>query len=170
MKILIVKNENGLTLIEVLAALTLTTIIMVTMYSFFFSYIKNDQRINTNILVRNESVQILEQLNNDFENVDTISNSIGNPSLTSFDAVDKKLTVNNDGTTTETDLTIHVELRDDSLYVNNKKVNDSTVSLTGTQFYMENGDLDLNLVIASKADPNVVLKTNTVFSLGDDSH
>ena len=56
--------------------------------------------------------------------------------MTAFDTIDKKMTVDSNGATYETDLTQHFELKDGNLYVDSKKINDSNFSLTGTQFYM----------------------------------
>ncbi len=170
MKILSLKDEQGFTLIEVMAALTITSIVMVALFGFFGAFVKNNIKINTSIVVRNQSILISEKLNTVLENVDAVSNPVGTPDMTAFDTIDKKMTVDSNGATYETDLTQHFELKDGNLYVDSKKINDSNFSLTGTQFYMVNGDLDLNLVVTSKANPNVNIKTNTVYSLGGDLH
>jgi len=150
------KNENGITLIELLAALVLFGIIAVLIWSFFFKAINfNDREVTKNQLQQeaNLIVNTIQQLHTKY----TITEIT--PSSTSLFIKGTKMNKNNE--------VEHLEERfkkEQIAYSITVKVIKPSGSSFQNSFENPVTEFELSITLSSKHDSNVKYSTKTIFS------
>lgn len=142
-------DQRGLTLVELLAVIALSSIILAVGYSILFSTIKSADHSAVQTKLRNESVLITQQFNQAMLNVDSIEivgEQNANGKFTSFQAIDKAATA--DASNQGQDVIVPVEITNDgNLLINNKQINSVGYSLKNTTFRQINGNLQVYYAI-----------------------
>lgn len=148
------KNENGITLIELLAVMAISSMVLIIAFSIFSSMMKvNDKSIiQTNL--RNETILIslrIDDVMNNTDTVEIIGESDENGFFQQFKAIDKRteLAVNEKGEDVFKDIDIPTDIiiENGILYIDGKKINSDSFSLTNTVFSNKSGGLLANLVV-----------------------
>ncbi|MEE8690625.1 MAG: prepilin-type N-terminal cleavage/methylation domain-containing protein [Heyndrickxia coagulans] len=143
------RNEKGLTLVELLAAVTISFMIIGVIYAVLNTVITQSKSDMARKNFVKEQTAILQYMNSAMENVDDIEPDDENDdgTFTRFKAVDVNINVGSDGTyqKSSTDKTIAVS--DGNLSVGGTIVNSDGISLDGTTFTAENGSLICHFVM-----------------------
>jgi prepilin-type N-terminal cleavage/methylation domain-containing protein len=139
------QNERGLTLIELLAALAISSIILIVAYSILSTMIKSNDRSSTQITIQNESVIISQKIENLMPNIDSVQipndvNVDANGGFKKFIAIDKRKIESSPGVFNDIDppITTLIEINNRNLLINNQKVNSDNYSLENTTFKLLN--------------------------------
>lgn len=178
------KNENGLTLIELLAVLALSSMVVIMAVSIYTSMVKvsNKSIIETNL--RNETVLIVHQLDEIMMNTDTIKidgEADDTGLFKSFFAVDKstELAKNEKGEDTfkENENLTSIKINGDHLLTcradsttlncdasGQKRINSESYLVTDTVFSLKSSGLFVKLVVVDK-DNGTKYEVNKLYSL-----
>lgn len=142
-------NQKGLTLVELLAVIAISSIILVVGYSILFSMIKSADHSAVQTKLRNESVLITQQVNQAMLNIDAVEaagTTDADGKFKSFYAIDKAAT-DVDGNRAH-DTTVFIQINaDGNLLIDNKQVNSDGYSLKNTAFKEVNSNLQIYYVI-----------------------
>lgn len=152
----IFKNEKGITLIELLAALVLFGIITVLIWSFFFQALNfNDREVTKNQLQQeaNIIVNTIQQLHTKYTITEFTSTS------SSLYVKGKKMI--GEGEITYTEETFKKEQIVYGITVRTIKPSDKTFR---DSFDNPVTEFELSITLSSKQDPNVKYVTKTIFS------
>lgn len=141
-------EERGVTLVELLMVLAISSIFISIAYSILFTGMKSvDNSINETNLT-NESVLITTRFERHLQNVDTV-NLLGkadnNGRYKRFEAVDQRKIEVSPGVYEEREESFLFEIRDGALIIDGQIVNSSQYSLEDTGFFYnhDNGVLSV---------------------------
>ncbi|PLR93704.1 PulJ/GspJ family protein [Bacillus sp. T33-2] len=137
-------NEKGITLIELLMVLAISSIIITLGYSILFSTMKTTDKSMNETELRNEAVLITQQFDRTLLNIDEIDPINGDEtgSFTTFNASD----FNPDGTHKENS-PVNIKIDNENLLAGGKQINSDQFSLENTTFKFQNDQLTVHFVI-----------------------
>lgn len=142
-------DQKGLTLVELLAVIGISAILLSVGYSILFSMIKSADHSTAQTKLRNESVLITQQFNQAMLNIDSIE-AVGaadsDGKFRSFNAIDKGTTDVNGVQTQNVIVPIAIN-EDGNLLINYKQINSDGYSLKNTRFKQVNGNLQVYYVL-----------------------
>lgn len=163
----LLKNQKGISLIELLVVLALSSMIIILGASFQTGMFKAGNLTIAKNELRNESVLILDALNKAMENADEFApGSPLNAELKAVNLVEIEMVYDeNKKEFTEQRETISIEVKGNVLFIKGKQVSDDRHILKDTKFLINNNQLICTIILNtkdSKADPYKIIK---IFSL-----
>lgn len=132
-------NQNGLTLIELLLALAISSMVIVLGASFLITMFKASDRTLSETNLRNEAVLVLDAINKAMENVDDFEvQNISDTGLREITVVeiDKTVNASNTGNEDEVRFSFQLKFKNDDLFIKNSRINDNNYSLNNSYFYV----------------------------------
>ncbi|WP_449537143.1 PulJ/GspJ family protein [Ferdinandcohnia sp. Marseille-Q9671] len=152
-------NQKGITLIELLVALAIATVILSSIYGFTTTMLKSSNNTQTDTNLRNESIIITERLNSVFENanlVEDINSSIaGN---ISFKVIDINRITNRN-------IEYDVKIKNQALSVDTETISSTRVTITNPQVSEKNNSLYFSFDIVDKSNTSNSKKVNLIYPL-----
>lgn len=142
-----IRREDGITLVELLAALALSGLLVLVVSTVLTTSLFAFERINHETQLRNEAITLSSALQAKLRN--TVSVTGSGSSFTQFQAE-----VVTDALSEATQ-TISVQLDGGRLLLGGVRFSDEALDLTGTTFSKGPNDLQLNLQVALKNEPKV---------------
>lgn len=142
----LIHREDGITLVELLAALALSGLLVVLVSTVLTTSLFAFGRVNHETQLRNEAITLSSALQTKLRNAVSIS---GSGTFTQFQAE-----VVTDALT-ETTQTLRFQLVGGQLLLNGERFSDERLDLTGTTFSKGPNDLWVNLQVALKNEPKV---------------
>ncbi|WP_018660953.1 PulJ/GspJ family protein [Heyndrickxia acidiproducens] len=149
-----VQNERGVTLVELLAAIFISFLIIGGIYAVFINLVKQSEAdlSKKNLVI--EQTAILKNMNRAMENVDQVEVSgdeDANGTFTSFIAIDHKMVEQNGGRSYTTKKTsIPITTTNGNLSIDGMIINSDHVSLDHTAFKLDKDILQCHFVIKDK--------------------
>ncbi|GIP50708.1 hypothetical protein D3C76_174540 [compost metagenome] len=143
----LIRREDGITLVELLAALALSGLLVILVSTVLTTSLFAFGRVNHETELRNEAITLSSALQAKLRNAAAISSS--GSSFTQFQAE-----VVTDALSEATQ-TIRFQLNGGQLLLDGVRFSDETLDLTGTTFTKGPNDLLLNLKVALKNEPKV---------------
>ncbi|MGG3384482.1 PulJ/GspJ family protein [Heyndrickxia faecalis] len=165
------RNEKGLTLVELLAAVTISFMIIGVIYAVLNTVITQSKSDMARKNFVKEQTAILQYMNSAMENVDDIEPDDENDdgTFTRFKAVDVNINVGSDGTYQESSTDKTIAVSDGNLSVGGTIVNSDGISLDGTTFTVENGSLICHFVIKDTQN-HFEKKIYAAYKLGEEGN
>lgn len=169
------KRENGLTLVELLATIVISSIVLIVVFSIFSQAIQTGNKTMQQTNERNEMVFICKQLDRAMLNIDSIEildeNGVGtNGAFNHFKGIDHRI-IENPNKEEEEDKFIEVVfdeieiyLLDGNLFIDDLQVNDDDYVLRSDPFSLKNGGLLVNLSLTD-VETNEVYVINKFYDL-----
>jgi len=143
------KDEDGLTLVELLAAIALSALLLMLVSTVLTTSLMAYGRINHETELRNQAVTLSSSLQAKLKNATKITDRDAVGPLDKFQA--EVLTNVLSGSTQP----VAVRLNDGNLYVNGSQMNDDGLSLAGSFFVKDTAGLQLHLKFRLINAPNV---------------
>ncbi|WP_178019898.1 prepilin-type N-terminal cleavage/methylation domain-containing protein [uncultured Paenibacillus sp.] len=143
----LIRREDGITLVELLAALALSGLLVILVSTVLTTSLFAFGRVNHETQLRNEAITLSSALQAKLRNAVAVTGS--GSSFTQFQAE-----VVTDALT-ESTKTIFVQLDRGLLFLDGARFSDETLDLSGTTFSKGPNDLRINLQVALKEDPKV---------------
>ncbi|MDU4695798.1 MAG: prepilin-type N-terminal cleavage/methylation domain-containing protein [Paenibacillus sp.] len=140
------RREDGITLVELLAALALSGLLVIIVSTVLTTSLFAFGRVNHEAQLRNKAITLSSALQANLRNAVSISSS---GTFTQFQAE-----VVTDALT-ESTKTIRVKLDGGQLLLDGTRFSDEKLDLTGTTFSRGPNDLQVNLRVALKDEPKV---------------
>ncbi|MGG5254882.1 PulJ/GspJ family protein [Neobacillus sp. SM06] len=142
-------DQKGFTLVELLAVIALSSIILAVGYSILFSMMKSAEQSTLQTKLRNESILITQQFDQAMLNIDLIERT-GTPNadgtFQSFQGIDQR--INEEQPDQVETLVVPFEITaDGKLLINHRQMNADGYSLAKTMFKQVNGNLQVYYVI-----------------------
>lgn len=164
-----IKNEKGLTLVEVLAVVSLSMIVMIAAYQAFYFVTGAIETSSTKTELRKEANILLLSLENHLLNVDTIEIQGSEQPFTAFTGFTNRLDEMKDDTTfTYIEESIEFSIQDGNLMIDHIQQNADDMDLSNTIFEFEGGNLRVHLnIIKNHTDKKYSIVK--IFKLGTDS-
>ncbi|QAS54036.1 prepilin-type N-terminal cleavage/methylation domain-containing protein [Halobacillus litoralis] len=161
-------NEKGLTLVEVLAVLSLSMVVMIAAYQAFFFITNSIEMSAEKTELRKEANIITLSLENRLINVDSIETDSGKSTFTKFTGSITRLNGMDEETTAFTYIEEEVVITIDegNLYINGVQQNASDMNLSNTTFELNGNKLTVNLEIM-KENTNERYSLVKIFRLGN---
>lgn len=146
------KDQSGVTLIEILSVMTISSLLILIVYSMFFSATKVYQTSLESTNLRNEAVLILTQFDKVMMNVDTIEingEMDDNGYFHSFHAINSgyQLDESSGGYKETTYSRDQIEINESGFSINGNNIHSENYFLEGSSFSLKNSALLLDLVI-----------------------
>lgn len=141
-----IRREDGITLVELLAALALSGLLVILVSTVLTTSLFAFGRVNHETQLRNEAITLSSALQAKLRNAVSIS-SASNSTQFQAEVVTDALT--------ESTKTIRVQLNGGQLLLDGVRFSDETLDLSGTTFSKGPHDLLINLRVALKEDPKV---------------
>ncbi|MCM3021900.1 PilW family protein [Heyndrickxia ginsengihumi] len=145
-----IHNEKGVTLVELLATILISTIIIGVIYSVFIMTItKTKEDMNQKSFIK-EQTAILQYMDRTMENVDdveVVSDTDDSGRFTSFNAINIKTVEGADHSFTQQETSVPIAIANNNLEIDNTMINNDGISLDGTTFVIKNGTLQCNFVM-----------------------
>lgn len=141
-----IRREDGITLVELLAALALSGLLVILVSTVLTTSLFAFGRVNHETQLRNEAITLSSALQAKLRNAVSISSS---GTFTQFQAE-----VVTDALT-ESTKTIRVQLNGGQLLLDGARFSAETLDLSGTTFSKGSKDLLINLRVALKDEPKV---------------
>lgn len=165
------RNEKGLTLVELLAAVTISFMIIGVIYAVLNTVITQSKSDMARKNFVKEQTAILQYMNSAMENVDDIEPDDENDdgTFTRFKAVDVNINVGSDGTYQESSTDKTITVSDGNLSVGGTIVNSDGISLDGTTFTAENGSLICHFVMKDTQN-HFEKKIYAAYKLGEEGN
>lgn len=164
------KNQYGFTIIELLATLTILFIISTLIYQVFITTIKSTDRLESQHLLRNELIVVVQKFNLFMENIDLIEIAGKEDDvIVSLKAIDKSIMQNEAGVIEETSTEHLIEKKDDDLFIDHVKINSDAISLANTRFYLKSGGFEVKFHAKFKNDAAKPLDIFVFYKLDGDS-
>ncbi|QNG61053.1 prepilin-type N-terminal cleavage/methylation domain-containing protein [Bacillus sp. PAMC26568] len=167
----IIANQKGVTLIELLLVLALSSMVITLGTSFLITMFKASDRTLADTSLRNESVLVLDALNKTMENADELeiednnnTTGLNHIEITEIEMIEDP---NNAGSFLEVRVTIPIHVDKGNLYIKNRAVNGEQFSLENTTFYINKNKLICKIIIQdrrSNSEPYEILK---IYDLAD---
>lgn len=142
-------REDGITLVELLAALALSGLLVILVSTVLTTSLFAFGRVNHETQLRNKAITLSSTLQAKLKNAVAVSSSGSGGSFTQFQAE-----VVTDALSEATQ-TIRIQLNGGQLLLDGIQFSDETLDLTGTTFTKGPNDLLLNLKVALKNEPKV---------------
>lgn len=145
------RNQKGLTLIELLAVISISSIVLLVAYSILTSMIVTNSNSTSKTNLRNEAVTISQHIENIMLNVDSIQingTKDANGQFQSFTAVDTRRTETSPGKFTESSINNTFDITNGNLLINGSSMNSASYSFQNTTFkLLDASTLQVNYVI-----------------------
>lgn len=159
----LVKNQQGISLIELLAVLALSSMVIILGASFQTGMFKAGNLTMTKNELRNESVLILDALNKAMENTDEFaSDSQIDTEVKAVNLLEiEKIYDENKKEFTESRNTFSIEVKGNALFIRGKQISDDRHILKDTKFLIIGNQLVCTLIINTKnsnAEPYKIIK------------
>jgi prepilin-type N-terminal cleavage/methylation domain-containing protein len=153
-------KENGLTLIELLAVIAVSSIVLFVAYSILTSMLRTSDRTTVQTQLRNEAITISQRMDNILVNIDSVDNGGVNGIFQNFNAIDNRKTETSPGVFSNSPITTPIAITNGNLLINNQIVNSANFSLQNTTFKLLDNDtsLQINYEILD-------IKTNQTFKM-----
>ncbi|QHS24266.1 prepilin-type N-terminal cleavage/methylation domain-containing protein [Virgibacillus sp. MSP4-1] len=161
------RNERGVTLVEVLAVLALSSIVLIGVYSFTSSMLKADERASTATDIRNEVILITEQLNQFFINTDRVMISSDKP--LQFKVVKQKSTIDETGKVKQTNAEAEFKYQNKTIYIDGKRINSDSYQITEPELMNQNQNSHLRFTVQHQEKTDVTKDVNLIYSTGGGS-
>lgn len=147
----ICRQEEGLTLLELLAALALSGLLMILVSTILSTSLLAYGRVNHETELRNQAISLSATLQTKLRNTVSVTRLDGNTTgpLTNFNA-ELMSDVLSGGTTH-----VSVKLQDKAIYLDGNRVNDTKLDLTDSYFIQTNTELQIHLTCRVTDEPNV---------------
>ncbi|MGD6877984.1 prepilin-type N-terminal cleavage/methylation domain-containing protein [Bacillus infantis] len=146
------KNEKGLTLVETLVVLAISSAFIIIAFSILASMSKAAEKTMNDALLRNETIYITQQLDKAMDNVDAaeISGSQqADGSFKAYTAVDKRMDETSPGIFEEAPINTLVQISGNDFTIGSKKINSDEFTAKDTVFILKNGQLHVKLIVAN---------------------
>ncbi|WP_191567013.1 prepilin-type N-terminal cleavage/methylation domain-containing protein [Metabacillus idriensis] len=158
-----VMNQKGISLIELLLVLALSSMVIMLGVSFQAGMFKAGNRTLNETYLRNESILIIDLLNKAMENADQFSEDIlRDTELKAIYLVDiEKVYDENKKEFFEQKVTIPIEIKGNALFINGKQVSDDRYTLKDTKFFIKENQLVCTISLnnkESKTDSYEIIK------------
>lgn len=158
-----VMNQKGISLIELLLVLALSSMVIMLGVSFQAGMFKAGNRTLNETYLRNESILIIDLLNKAMENADQFSeDSLRDTELKAIYLVDiEKVYDENKKEFIEQKETIPIEIKGNALFINGKQVSDDRYTLKDTKFFIKENQLVCTISLnnkESKTDSYEIIK------------
>ena len=165
------RDEKGLTLVELLAAVIISFMIIGVIYAVLNTVITQSKSDMARKNFVKEQTAILQYMNSAMENVDDIEPDDENDdgTFTRFKAVDVNINVGSDGTYQESSTDKTITVSDGNLSVGGTIVNSDGISLDGTTFTAENGSLICHFVMKDTQN-HFEKKIYAAYKLGEEGN
>ncbi|WP_068782924.1 prepilin-type N-terminal cleavage/methylation domain-containing protein [Paenibacillus phocaensis] len=141
------RREDGITLVELLAALALSGLLIVLVSTVLTTSLFAFGRVNDETQLRNEAITLSSALQAKLRNAVTVTSSGSRFTQFQAEVVTDALS--------ETSRTIRVQLDGGRLLLNGVRLSEDTLDLTGTTFSKGPNDLQVNLQVALRNRPEV---------------
>ncbi|MGD6795657.1 prepilin-type N-terminal cleavage/methylation domain-containing protein [Metabacillus indicus] len=156
-------NQKGVTLIELLLVLSLSSMVILLGVSFHSGMSKAGKQTLSQNDLRNESILVLDSLNQAMENADAFSTqSIVNTDLKNVSLVKAEKVYDADKKEFfEVVKPLIIEIKDQSLFIDGKQISDSRFTFEDSSFFIKDNQLICNLVLKLKhsdAQPYKLIK------------
>ncbi|MGG6314091.1 hypothetical protein [Paenibacillus macerans] len=142
----LIRREDGITLVELLAALALTGLLVILVSTVLTSSLFAFGRVNHETQLRNEAITLSTALQAKLRNATSITGS-GNFTQFQAEVVTDALT--------EATRSVGVMLDGGQLIVDGTRFSEENLDLTGTYFTKGQRDLQLHLQVALADEPDV---------------
>lgn len=152
-------NQKGITLIELLAALAIATIILSSVYGFTTTMLKSSNKTQVDTNIRNETIIITERLNTIFENANVVEEiETSEPGNISFKIIDfnRIINVNNE---------YGVSIKNNALSIDTEIINSPRVKITNPNATEKNNSLYFSFEIVDKDNVSNSKKVNLIYPL-----
>lgn len=136
----IIKNNKGITLVELLAVLAISSIIITSLYSFTMTMLKAEDRTSEDISIRNEIVILKMELNEFFENAKKVEDN-GN-FITVYETADSEVGEN-------------LEFNNGNIYIADRQINSSYFVIEKISFNKYNKTFHLHLLVQNGENPDI---------------
>lgn len=152
-----IKNEAGLTLIEVLATITILSIVSVIIYNVFTSGLRYSSKAEETVLIQQEANYLLTLLKEQHENAAT--------DYTVTVENNQSTVILNKGRSNETDVTNSqylyqiCDLDDSQSSCDEQNAADHTIKKTPS-----NERLHIKIILTNKNDPGITYEIQTILS------
>ncbi|PLR68301.1 prepilin-type N-terminal cleavage/methylation domain-containing protein [Bacillus sp. UMB0893] len=158
-----VMNQKGISLIELLLVLALSSMVIMLGVTFQAGMFKAGNRTLNETYLRNESILIIDLLNKAMENADQFSeDSLRDTELKAIYLVDiEKVYDENKKEFIEQKVTIPIEIKGNTLFINGKQVSDDRYTLKDTKFFIKENQLVCTISLnnkESKTDSYEIIK------------
>ncbi|MCA0982590.1 hypothetical protein LCL89_00855 [Halobacillus yeomjeoni] len=162
-----VNNQKGMSLFEVLAAVSLSLIIFIVAYQGFYFITNSIDHSSAMTEIRKEANILIMDLDDALINVDSIEVAAGqsSDSFTKFTGVIKKLDASND--LSYINEQVAIEIKDGDLLIDGTKVNADDMKVTNTYFSLDLFKLKVTLEI-EKQDSDEKYKLTKFYKLGNE--
>lgn len=163
-------NQKGITLIELLLVLVLSSIILTMSTGFLLSMMKAGESTLSKTNLRNEAVLIIDSLNKALENADEFGlGDIKGQELTKVTPIKITKRVNASNVLEETRIPIPVIFSGGNLSIDGKPVNNENISLEGSHFFIaeDSSQLICKLVLKEKNTDSKPYEILKVYNLAD---
>ncbi|RLQ98042.1 PilW family protein [Falsibacillus albus] len=161
-------NNRGLTLIELLVAIAISSMVITLIYHITLTSQKAAHKDVLKTALNNEAVYITEHMNEALLNTDQVEAEDldeENNQFSSFAAINISLEhEGSSGDFQETRSTIKIKIADGNLYIDGKVINSPDYMLSNSYFTSENGNLNCYFTIKQKSSDHS-LKFFTVYSI-----
>ncbi|MBW4839436.1 MAG: prepilin-type N-terminal cleavage/methylation domain-containing protein [Paenibacillaceae bacterium] len=144
-------REDGITLVELLAALALSGLLVILVSTVLTTSLFAFGRVNHETQLRNKAITLSSTLQAKLKNAVAVSSS-GSGSGGSFTQFQADVVTD---ALSEATQTIRIQLNGGQLLLDGVRFSDETLDLTGTTFSKGSNDLLLNLRVALKNEPKV---------------
>ncbi len=167
-----IKNQKGITLIEMLLVLALSSMVITLGASFLITMFKASDRTLWETNLRNESVLVIDALNKTMENADELiiednDNNISGLNLVNMIKIEMIEDPINAGSFTEQRFTIPIKIESGNLYINDRKVNGDQFSLENTLFFIKDKQLICKIIIQDKHTPSKPYEILKIYDLAE---
>ncbi|WP_226583420.1 type II secretion system protein J [Halobacillus litoralis] len=160
-----IHSERGFTLVEVLAVVSLSMIVLMAAYQAFYfvsgavesSALKTELRKEANIIVLSLEEHLI--------NVDAIDIPEDSDPFNAFIGTTRRLNKMEEETLTYLEDTVEVQLSNGRLFVEGVQINSPDMNLSNTTFEHNNGNLTVNLKI-KKRSKDEIYTMKKIFRLG----
>lgn len=163
------RRQSGVTLVELLAVLAISSIILITAYSIYTTAMRVNKASIEDVNIRNETIEICNQFDKMMLNVDTIE-IIGEANsedhFTSFWAIENGVEMNTtSGEYEEIERSkVAIEINKKDLLIKGRRINSDPYSVEGSSFSLKNGGLLVNLIISDQQN-NQKFEVNKFYRL-----
>ncbi|MGG4491684.1 prepilin-type N-terminal cleavage/methylation domain-containing protein [Metabacillus idriensis] len=158
-------NERGVTLIELLLVLVLSSMVLTLSASFLFTMFKTSDQTLLETELRNESVLILDSLNKAMENADGLLLSEGASEIVKKVNVSQINIIDENGVFKENPITFIIEIKNGNLLINNNIVNHPNFSMADSVFYQKENKLVCKIIIKEKNTPSKPYELIKIYEL-----
>ncbi|WP_191560708.1 prepilin-type N-terminal cleavage/methylation domain-containing protein [Metabacillus idriensis] len=167
-----IENQEGITLIELLLVLALSSMVLTLGASFLITMSKASDRTLGETNLRNESVLVIDALNKTMENADELvieDNDNNDSGLNLVNVIEIEMIEDpiNSGSFIEQRFPLQIKIESGNLYINNRKVNGDQFSLESTLFFIKDKQLICKIIIQDKHTPSKPYEILKIYDLAE---